>query len=225
MELLVNNNRINSAKLLYTNFSSFHEKSLYRPSIKKEYNLFLHSAGKSSYKNTQTIISTWIKYDLPTIIITCFDKCFNKLLNKDIKFLKTRNIVLISEALTDESINNLKNKCGIHVCPSLREGYGHYINECRMVKSVCITLDTNPYNELINNESGFLIPVEKSYVNPKSSFQFSFHFNPENLSNVVNKIISTDKNILEKMGEIAYNNYLHDEEIFRQNMKKIRRLV
>jgi hypothetical protein len=225
LNLLINNERVNPAKLIYTPFSTYYENQLYDTTIKKDFKLFLHSAGKSSYKNTQTVIETWINHDLPTIIITCFEKCFNRLLNKDISFLKSRNIILISDPLTDESMNNLKNKCGIHICPSLREGYGHYINECRMVKSICITLDTNPYNELIDKNCGFLIPFDKSYVNPSSSFQFSFSFRPEILASKINEILSLNESVLEKMVENAYNRYLHDEELFRQNMKKIRRLI
>lgn len=225
MHLLIENDKINSGKLLYTSFSTYYEIPLFNPEETKDFKMFLHSAGKSSYKNTQIIIETWINNNFPPIIITCFEKCFNKLLYKDIDFLKSKNIILITKELNEKKINKIKNRCGIHICPSMREGYGHYINECRMVKSVCVTLDTNPYNEMVDKNSGFFIPVEKTEIKPEYSFQFSFYFNSDKLAKRIKEILLFDENILKQMGEYAYVKYLNDEEYFRQNMKKIRRLI
>ena len=48
----------------------------------------------------------------------------------------------------------------VHVCPSSREGFGHYINEARSVSAVIITVDAPPMNEFVTNAtSGILIPA------------------------------------------------------------------
>ena len=224
MKVLIENMIINSARIIYTNFSTL-PNNLYDKNIEKNYKLFLHIAGRSSYKNTNLILNTWNNYKLPPLIIICFDRCFERLLIKDVEYLKNKNITLINEKISEEEINKIKNKVGFHLCPSMREGYGHYINECRMVKSVCITIDIAPYNELIDEESGFLIKSDKVIVNKDMSFQVSASFKEEELARKIGEIMSVDVKRLVEMGENAYNKYLSDEKYFGEIMGKIREII
>jgi glycosyltransferase involved in cell wall biosynthesis len=63
-----------------------------------------------------------------------------------------------SGLLPAEKLNSLQSTCGIHVCPSETEGFGHYINEARGVGAIVVTTDCSPMNELIRPEYGILVP-------------------------------------------------------------------
>lgn len=225
---LINKQILKKTNLLYTNHTSIPD-NLFNPAIKKNYKYFLHSAGKSPFKNTYQIIKTWLNYKLPPIIITCYKSCLGllvKQLNNDrIKFnleeLKKNNIIFYSDKLNNEKIIYYKNYCGIHICPSKKEGYGHYLNEARIVKAVIITIDGKPMNEFVKNElNGYLIPckvIEKS----KWNLSLKYDFNPVDLYNIITKILKTDIKTLEKMGEMGFNMYLSDSEYFINNINNI----
>ncbi len=229
---MVQDNLLSSnIKTYYTKHTSIfsEEFELYNPLIKKDFNLFLHSAGKSPFKNTSLVLETWLNYNLPPIYITCYSLCFNLIYNtlKDkydlsIDNLKKHNIIFINESIDLNEIIKLKNKCGIHVCPSMKEGYGHYMNECRQVKSVCITIDVEPYNEIINNKCGFLIPYETK-MEDKINKHYDYTFNPDILASTVKKIIKTPKKELKRMADIAYNYQLADLDFLKNRLNKIRK--
>lgn len=50
-------------------------------------------------------------------------------------------------------INYLLAKSWLSVCPSMTEGFGHYINEARLSRTNVLTLDAPPMNELITHPS------------------------------------------------------------------------
>jgi len=221
---LIEKKKIRPAELLYTSHTSIPD-NLYIPTIKKNFKYFLHSAGKSPFKNTYLIIKTWLQYDLPPIIITCYDFCIKKLKKFGIKLnlneFKKHNIIFYSNKLNPQKIIYYKNYCGFHLCPSQREGYGHYLNEARIVKAIAITVDGEPMNELVNKDSGFLIPCKIAFT---SDWNFSnfYVFKPIDLYNTIKKALETKISKLEEMAENSYNNYLVDSEYFINHIGDIR---
>lgn len=226
---LISKKKINEAKLLFTKHTTLPD-NLYRHDIKKNYKYFLHSAGKSHFKNTYILIMTWLKYKLPPLVITCYLRCFNhmmrKLSEKNIKFdlgeLKKHNIIFFNYKLKNEKLIFYKNYCGIHICTSEKEGYGHYLNEGRIVKAVIITIDGKPMNEFVkNNINGYLIPWETETVNEKN-FSLIYTFDTKSLYETIIKVLNTDTKKLKEIGEMGYNFYLTDSEFFIKNIQKIR---
>lgn len=49
----------------------------------------------------------------------------------------------------------------VHICPSERESFGHYINEARAAAAVVITVDHPPMNELVSPKAGVLVNPQK----------------------------------------------------------------
>ena len=229
---MINENLINSNVLTYfTKHTSIFSKeyNLYNPNIKKDFKLFLHSSGKSPFKNTELIIETWLNYNLPTIYITCYSMCLDlittQLSNKydlSIDNLKKHNIIFLKDTLDIDFIIELKNKCGIHLCPSMKEGYGHYINECRQVKSVCITINGEPFTELINEKTGFLLPYNTK-IEYHLNKHYDYTFKPIDLAKTVRQIINTPESDLKNMGKKSYKHYLSDLEYLQNKLKTIRK--
>lgn len=227
---LMKQKKINISKLLFTKHTTLPD-NLYRPDINKNYRYFLHSAGKSHFKNTYLLVMTWLKYKLPPIIITCYWRCYKHLINKlrengvniDLEDLKKKhNIIFFNYKLKNEKLIYFKNYCGIHICTSEKEGYGHYLNEGRIVKAVIITIDGKPMNEFVkNNISGYLISWETEIIN-EINMSLIYTFNIKSLYDTIVKILNTDKKKLKEFGEMGHNYYLSDSEYFIKNINKVR---
>ena len=136
---------------------------------------FVHFGGKSPFKNTALVVKTFI--DNPSLgnidIICqsgknayCYDNVLSsKLLtdNEKDKLLKNEysNIKYIKTRVEDVDI--YYNDPYVHICPSIAEGYGHYINDARQCGQIIITTDRHPMIDLVkDNESGIIINTLKT---------------------------------------------------------------
>lgn len=210
----------------------------------KDYNLFVHFAGKSFLKNTDKVIQAWInndgfgRYDYPKLIITIYDIgiIFNPNLKKILKdFIKVEDHlehkkyknILIYNFMKFEDLQELQKKAGIFICPSSCEGFGHYINEGRSTGSIIITTDGPPMNELVNNENGILIKPSK-IVNSRQVIlcqsikgSKAFIISPENIAKAIDKYYKLDLNQKIKMGLKSRELYLEDKYFFIKNVNNI----
>ena len=74
-----------------------------------------------------------------------------------IYFCNTKNTILDYNV-----IQFLQSVADVHMCPSLIEGWGQYIDEGRRAKSIVVTLNAPPMNELIQNDkTGILVKASK----------------------------------------------------------------
>lgn len=49
-----------------------------------------------------------------------------------------KNLLIIAEPLSAEAVAALLARSGVHLCPSAREGFGHYINEARAASALVV---------------------------------------------------------------------------------------
>ena len=101
-----------------TKFISFTSKDIHLNDEIPNYRIFFHLAGRSTLKGTETILKLWEKHpEWPTLTI---------LQHKDnAPETVPSNVRLIAEHLPFSELIKLANKHGIHLCPSLSEGWGH----------------------------------------------------------------------------------------------------
>ncbi|KAH7472460.1 uncharacterized protein KRP23_9453 [Phytophthora ramorum] len=166
-------NRRNTA-VFYTKHTSsdqaqFARKRLGADAIKpKDFSTlkFIHTAGTSTGKGTRELLHCWVLVpDLPPLDVYIANEPFDRLFKPNFKrFLKfSRSPLNIHLGLVDRSVfTKMTAEAAFFMCPSVSEGYGHYINQARAAGAVVVTTDLSPMNELIvSNETGFLIPVER----------------------------------------------------------------
>ena len=122
-----------------------------------------------------------------------------------------------------DSDNNMRGifehnilEIGIHITPSLIEGFGHYINEARIVGATILTSNYPPMNELVNKECGVLVNCSKLLI--KRNKSKICYINENDLLKGITKIISMSDQEKEKLGENAYNSYIKEKKYFTKRM-------
>ena len=179
----------------------------------KNYHQFLHLCGRSIYKQTQTIINCWNEH-LPKLVIVYSPK--------DV-ILQTRdlpNITYIKERLEIDDLQKLMNYCGVHICCSETEGFGHYIQEAKSCQSIVITTNAPPMNSFIDNSFGYLIDVDKNVI-CNDTLSSKFYINTNHLLDTIKSIQNTPIPILDNMGVLARNSYLTTNDDFKSQLTSL----
>lgn len=200
-------------KLAYRNFSaaggkcvftSFTSHDRYLP-IKKLPVLF-HCSNNSKTKGTQAIIDTYNRFkDLPRLTM----------LSKKIK--GSAPCIRKIDGFVEEKLFRIKqNQHQIHLCPSVSEGFGHYIVEAMSAKCVVITTDGAPMNEIITEDTGFLIPVSESVPFRMGD---NHYFHEVDLINIIFEAVRSSD--LKAKGEAAREWYLENDRFFRQKIREV----
>lgn len=199
----------------------------YLPNMKKDWNMIIHTAGEHHWKQTDAIVKCWIQHpDLPLIIITSWGQSYENILQHltkeeiiKLKNNKYPNIKIYKQPIPLDDFIKLKNKAGCHLCPSIIEGWGHYINEGRIVSSVVITSDFAPMNELINNYTGILIPCS-SVIKKRNGIDICI-INSDNIYKSMQDYLSMSENKKATLGNSARKKYLRDKKFFINSMKEL----
>ena len=199
----------------FNNLNNIGWKSIdrYNHTTDKNYNAFIHVCGNSIYKNTKTIIDLW-KPNYPNLLIIYNAK--NPILFK-MSLKRQNNIKYIAEHLDTNKFNRLFNQFGLHLCPSETEGFGHYINEAKMCKSLVVTLDAPPMNTLINNKIGFLVKSKKK-IKLKHTLGSKYTIDHDDFDNVIQKIMNMSLKEKQNIGILAQKDAINFNKTFENNL-------
>lgn len=188
----------------------------YNHTVNKNFNKFLHVCGNSIHKNTEYLIDLW-KPEYPELTIIYNPK--NPFLFKMNKKSQS-NIKYIKERLDDNKFNRLFNQCGVHLCPSETEGFGHYINEAKMCKSLVVILNAPPMNTLINEKTGILINPKKK-IKLKHTLGSKYSIDKDDFDLKINQIINMSEEAKMNFGENAYKDAIKKTKEFEENIHKL----
>ena len=174
-------------------FTGFTSTNLNDPAIARKQNAILHLAGRSTLKGTGTVLELWKKHpEWPTLTL---------LQHKDnAPESVPDNVHLITDYLSQEEIVKLVNEHPIHLCPSLSEGWGHYIVEAMSCGAVVITTDGPPMNELVQPNRGIL--VKFSHSEPRH-LGTNFFVDPTALEEAVTNALALPTESMESLGQAA----------------------
>lgn len=193
-------------RTFYIGFSS---RDHFDPSIEKDFGLCLHVAGGSHQKGTPAIVKAWSgRSDLNPLII---------LIQYSLRHRTGDHVQWIQERLPLADLRLLQNSCGIHLCPSETEGFGHYLMEAMSTGAVVVTTDAPPMNEFIE-DGRCLVPYLRTEPCQLATCYF---VDPELLANRVQALMALPNEELKKMGEHNRARYLQKTEAFRDNIKQL----
>lgn len=135
-------------------FISFDSDDRHRPDVPRE-RRFFHLAGKSTMKGTDRLMRLWAQRpDWPTLTVIQHGRA-------QAQEVRAANIDCRSGYLSEDELLREQNACMFHVCPSLTEGWGHYIVEALSVGAVVLTVAAPPMAELVTEDRGLLMPYER----------------------------------------------------------------
>ncbi|MEI6804935.1 MAG: glycosyltransferase family 25 protein [Myxococcaceae bacterium] len=224
-------------RVYYSKFTSFIDASVI---LGKDFDLALHSAGKSPFKNTGSVLHAWMKNPgFPKLIVTCRDYMpgdHNGCLSQNAKPVlydyqipivdgeahMASNLELFTGFVSQSKLENWQNQAGYYIVPSSVEGYGHYINEGRAKGAVVITTDAPPMNEMVEDGvTGFLVPVKDSWLMNTYSGALAYGIDPSELAKVIDKVVALPEDQKLKIGENGRKSFLADRVYFQNHMRTL----
>ncbi len=194
-------------------YIGFTSRDMYDSNVAKRYDAFAHFPGKSDNKGTSQLIQLWEKRpDWPRLHVYCYE-------DHDIHSFTSgeyTNVVIKNEYVSSVEFKKIFNSYIFHLCMSEVEGFGHYINEAMSVKSVVITVDAPPMNELVSEVDGFVVGYNET---GSMGYACCYYFDLEALEVCIQNVLNTNADRLAGLQDHAREKYLERTEIFSQRFK------
>ncbi|KAJ1565143.1 hypothetical protein HK405_013053, partial [Cladochytrium tenue] len=146
---------------------------LARMEIQMDYNKLFHSYGHSGRKHTRQLIECWLEHpEFPHLTIVGHTPPEDIVKEHRDTLLRLadahpdRNYttdrfppnLAVSSMLAPDDFLAIAGARGVHLCPSVMEGYGHYINVARALGALPVTTAHPPMSEFVTDATdGVLI--------------------------------------------------------------------
>lgn len=219
--------KVGADKCVYT---SFEARDLYNPDIPREFR-FLHIAGKSEHKNTESVLNAWAlprsegEEPLPPLtVIARAPKIEAPFLTRRMDDMFPDKNVTWHAMVPDEKVAELMNSHSVHVIPSMYEGFGHVIHEGLGCGAFIITTDARPMNTYEGIARECLIPV--SGVTPYRLAQLN-QVTAQSVNQMVRKAMQMPQNTLfnKIYSDFAREAFLKNREFFRRTILELANAV
>ena len=161
--------------------------------------------------------------------------------------IESSSVYFCNTVLDYSIIQFLQSVAEVHMCPSLIEGWGQYIDEGRRAKAVVLTLDAPPMNELIidnnrnsniDSNTGILVKATKGppmrqllppgwtqyFTKNKEYNKFlytTYKTNINDLYNGISRILKMSPESKRQLGVNALKQSQHDYTTFKKQFIKV----
>lgn len=182
------------------------------PGATPDYGRFFHLGGGSSLKGTPMLLDLWRRHpEWPRLTVAWHR-------TGQAPGPLPPNVELIERYLPDDELRALQNACGVQLCPSLSEGWGHYIVEAMSCRAVAVVTDGPPMNELVSPERGVVVPHHRS--EPRK-LGVNFYVDPEGLEEAVAALIRAPEAEKRALGDRARAWYESNDAAFRARLREL----
>jgi hypothetical protein len=178
------------------------------------YDSVTHFRGAGVARNTDKIFDIWKRrpdYPLLRVKFYSFDRSLGFLTS--LGWFKVGKIeIKYGFSISDEEyFHDFSSSGGIHLCTSEMEGFGHYINEARMICAVPVAINGFPMSEMIDDNSGFLIEPNETVGH---NLSLRYKISERNLEKTIDTVLGTTQSKLQQIGQNARKRYLEDRRSF-----------
>jgi glycosyltransferase involved in cell wall biosynthesis len=180
--------------------------------VAPDYDRFFHLAGSSGAKGTPALLELWRRH--PGWPLLTVVKHAHTGVPRDVP----ANVRLITDYLPDDELRALQNACGVHLCPSTSEGWGHHIVEAMSCAAVTLVTDAPPMNELVNAERGVVVGYER--MQPRK-LGFDYFVAGAQLEAAITSLISRSAPEKRALGEAARRWFQANDRAFRVRLREI----
>lgn len=192
----------------HTYFLGFTSPDCCQPEIIKDFSSIVHLAGGSIQKGTSIILDVWLRHPSFPLLAMIHRFC---------TYAPERSNLLWLTYWVDEcTLRYYQNSCGIHLCPSETEGFGHYIMEAMSTGAVIVTTDAPPMNEFITDPR-CLVPYDRTDV---KNLGINYYVSADGLASTVKHLMSLPEEELREIGLRNRAAYLSKTKEFKENLKK-----
>ncbi|CAK4469299.1 unnamed protein product [Aphanomyces euteiches] len=239
-----NNTNPRKTQVFYTMHTSSDPTLLARTKAKHEPALFgviepndwidlkvFHANGRSPQKNTPRILDCWRdRPDFPVVHMYSSDGGSMETYKRH--HVENETMLNVDfhhgEFVEPAKFGKLLAEASVILCPSIMEGFGHYINQARASGALVLTTDAPPMNELIDETSGVLIsPVitrntgDRVLMGPATEFDLE----PSAICAAMDRVLAMSPSERASRAREGQRRYYNQLTFFKQAMDKFRLLV
>lgn len=182
------------------------------PEVEPDYGRFFHLGGGSALKGTSRLLELWRRHPEWPVLTVVHHR------EGERPSGLPANVELLDRYLPDDELRTLQCRCGIHLCPSLSEGWGHYIVEAMSCAAVTVVTDGPPMNELVGPDRGVRVPFHRS--EPRK-LGVNFHVDPAALEAAVEALIRKPDPEKARTGRAARKWYEENDRAFRRRLEEL----
>lgn len=186
----------------------FTSQDRFDPSVPRDWSRFLHLAGGSTLKGTEDVLALWARHpEWPELVLV------QKQENAPAS--AAANVRLVTGYATDAELRRYQNECGIHLCPSRSEGWGHNLVEGLSCGAVVLTTDAPPMNEHVRADYGVLVPADRAEPRHMGTNHFVAI---DQLEAAIDGLIAMPLEKKQDMGALARQRYLEIDGNFQKRV-------